>query len=82
MITTKQILKKIANRNLNLLKGDGYWYFIYDDNIGKYNTRSVMVQNLSHMSIAEWVEDGKDFCETVENPPQRNKYQYFTIFGG
>jgi hypothetical protein len=83
MITTKQILKKIANINLNLVKGQDYWYFVYDDNVGKYNTRSVMVQNLNHMSVAEWVADGKDFCETMENPPQqRNKYQYTTIFGG
>lgn len=74
-ITTKQILKQIANKNLELVRGSGYWYFVYDDYkldihtltySGRYQTRSVMCQNLKYMTLEQWVEEGKDFVEEVE----------------
>jgi hypothetical protein len=66
VITTHKILKAIGCSilNLNLYKGKGYWYFIYDDldrNI--HASRSVHVMNLSDLSLDRWVEEGKALIE-------------------
>ncbi len=64
MITTHKILTAIGCPILNLYKGKGYWYFIYDDldrNI--HASRSVHVMNLSDLSLDRWVEEGKALIE-------------------
>jgi len=52
---------------LELVKGDGYWYFVYDDiknNI--YQTCSVMVHRLNHMPLYMWVQIGMTFVKTMK----------------
>lgn len=74
MITTKQILKEIGCPHLEIVRGMGYWYFVYDTYVltnaltysGRYETRSVMLKNLNHMTLEQWVEDGKLFVKDVE----------------
>ena len=66
-ISSKQIVNKIGCKYLSLCKGDGYWYFIYDDlerNI--FETCSVPVMFLSQMKLDLWVEDGLAFVKQVE----------------
>lgn len=66
--TASQVLSKIKNDKLSLLKGDGYWYFVYYDaenNI--FETESVYTTYLSSMDVEDWVSIGKGFAEKVEN---------------
>jgi hypothetical protein len=65
--STKQIIKMIGNENLTLYRGEGYWYFVYDDFSANkvYETRSVHVMRLSHLDLEKWVEEGKDFVAEV-----------------
>lgn len=65
---TRQIIKKIGCDKLELVKGEGYWYFCYDDvEKGIWETRSVMVVYLNHLTVDIWVEDGLDFVKEVES---------------
>jgi len=68
-ITTRKILKKIGSDKLELTKnaGDGYWYFIYDDKAGKYDTHSVYEMYLGGDEYLDfWVNEGKDFLKKME----------------
>lgn len=60
--TVKPILKKINCPHLNLYKGDGYWYFIYDNGT-TYESESVMVIRLNDMTVEQWVDAGEAFVE-------------------
>lgn len=65
-ISSRQILKEINCKLLDLQKGYGYWYFVYDDvenNI--FKTRSVPSMYLNQMPLSIWVEEGKDFVKEV-----------------
>lgn len=66
--TSKQILKAVGSNNLELVKGEGYWYFVYDDienNI--YETKSIYCMFLNQSSFDYWVSDGKDFVQEIKN---------------
>ena len=67
MIKTKTILKKIGEPNLSLYKGQGYYYFVYDDGIN-YKDRCVMVNILNHLSLDSWVYEGKLLVDSIEDP--------------
>lgn len=74
-ISTSQIIRKIGSRNLSLYKGEGYWYFVYDDceknNI--WADESVPCFKLNQMSLEQWVEIGKDFVvRTIEEQKQKD----------
>lgn len=66
---SKQIIKLIGSDKLELVKGEGYWYFIYDDIDAKnlYDTESVYTMYLNSMSIEIWVEIGQKFVARMEN---------------
>ena len=67
MITTRQILKAIDCPILNLYKGEGYYYFVYDDLArGVYDSRSVYAYRLNHLSFDRWVEEGRDFVKNCQ----------------
>ena len=59
MIKTKTILDQIAEPNLSLYKGQGYYYFVYDDGDKVYEERCVMVNVMNHLSLDSWVYEGK-----------------------
>jgi hypothetical protein len=65
--TRSSILKLIGSDKLNLIKGVGYWYFVYDDMpIGVFDTYPVYTMYLKDMSIGHWVEIGKKFVNLYE----------------
>lgn len=67
MITRKQILKELGNSHLDLELANGYVYFIYDDlekNI--YETHSVYVAKLNHLSYEAWITIGKKFLVKIK----------------
>lgn len=69
-LSTSKILRKIGCKQLDLIRGEGYWYFSYTDQVdGKlvYDTHSVMEMYLGpdkYMSF--WVAEGKEFAEKMK----------------
>jgi len=50
-----------------LVKGDGYHYFQYDDqDAGIYETESVMVMYTSHLSTDRWLSEATDFINVCK----------------
>jgi hypothetical protein len=66
MINKLQILRAIGNENLSLYRGNGYWYFVYDDDAELYGDVSVPVMNLNHLDLDSWVAYGRDLIAQVE----------------
>ena len=65
--TTRQVLAAIGCPHLTLHNGKGYWYFCYDDvAANKYETNSIYEMYLSHMSLEQWVEEGRDLVAKME----------------
>lgn len=64
--TVKKILEYIGNDNLNLYKGEGYWYFVYDDKNSKFETLSIYTYRLNDMGIERWISYGRDFVTQME----------------
>ena len=65
---SRQILKQINCHYLHLHKGEGYWYFAYDDEANNiFDTYSVPVMYLNQMRLDLWVADGLDFVKSIEN---------------
>lgn len=61
MTSLKQINKIIqstVSENLELMRGEGYHYFVYDDleNNGVYEQATVMEPYTSHISVDEWLD--------------------------
>jgi hypothetical protein len=62
-----QVLFAVGNEHLDLVQGKGYWYFVYDDTIkGIYDTTSIMTMRLGDFTVAQWAEDGREFCAKME----------------
>ena len=72
--SVSQIINEIGSDNLNLYRGNGYWYFLYDSLVqlssdqhtGEYADLSVPVMYLNDMELSYWVQIGKDFVAQVE----------------
>ncbi len=68
--TSKDVIKKIKVPNwltLELVKGEGYWYFVADSrDLTIHETKSVYCMFLNQMDIGRWVDDGKAFVEELE----------------
>ncbi|MFA5488820.1 MAG: hypothetical protein WC284_06325 [Candidimonas sp.] len=63
---TSQVLAALGNPpHLELVQGEGYWYFIFDDG-DFYETHSVTTYRLSHVSLDSWVAEGQEFLNKVE----------------
>lgn len=64
MINTSRILRRIDCPHLSLLKGDGYWYFVYDiPSLNIFETKSVYTMRLNDLTLDMWVADGKELVE-------------------
>lgn len=59
------ILKTIGNPSLALYRGEGYWYFIYDNGT-LHESYSVYTMRLSDSPAERWVEIGLAFAADVE----------------
>ena len=66
MIKTTTILKKIDEPNLSLYKGQGYYYFVYDDGDKVYKERVVMVNTLNQLTLDSWVYEGKCLVDSTK----------------
>lgn len=66
--SASQVLKKIGCDKLALYKGEGYWYFEYDDfdATKRYETHSIYTVYLSQLSLETWVQEGTDFVKKME----------------
>lgn len=63
-INTK--LAKLFSRKLELVKGEGYFYFVYDDpSANIYQTYSVMVFSLNQLRQDQWISSAIDFMKTL-----------------
>jgi hypothetical protein len=51
---------------LELIKGDGYFYFLYETH-DEFATRSVYVDKLNHLPIEMWMEEAREFYDDVKN---------------
>jgi hypothetical protein len=67
--STKQVIKAIGNEHLSLYRGNGYWYFIYDDikATGRYDSLSVLTMRLGDLSLERWVEEGRELVAKMES---------------
>lgn len=70
MFTIKSINKVFQEDSLpiELVKGEGYFYLIYDDvenNI--YETQSIYTVRLSDMTKDRWVEEGRTFATETKH---------------
>lgn len=68
-VRSKDILRKIGEPKLELLRisGHGYWLFIYDDVSAKvYETESVYCVRLNDMTTDQWVDAGRGFLSRVK----------------
>lgn len=58
----------LRNPYINLYKGKGYWYFVYDDpNADIYEQHTVCVYRLNDLTLDQWIKEGKDFVKEIEN---------------
>jgi hypothetical protein len=64
--SASQIINAIDCAHLSLHRGEGYWYFEYDDSDRRYETRSVMVMYLNSMDLTEWVAEGQALVDKME----------------
>jgi len=64
-MTTSQIIRIIGDHRLSLQRGDGYWYFVFDDG-EKFDTESVMVMRLKDLPLSSWVSQGREFISRME----------------
>lgn len=51
--------------HLDLVKGDGYMYFVFDDDV-HFQTHSVMTQSMNDFTMDMWVAEAKDFIANVQ----------------
>jgi hypothetical protein len=51
---------------IELVKGKDYLYLIFDDGT-RYDTLSIMVPRLNDLTLAQWVEEGKQFAAKMES---------------
>lgn len=62
-----QVTKAIGCPHLDLVQGEGYWYFVFDDPARNlYQTKSVMVNRLYKLSLLSWIEEGDELVKAVE----------------
>lgn len=71
-VTVAAIMKAIGCDHLNLYKGNGYYYFSYDNQpLGIYETKSVVVCALNHLQFDQWVAEGRELVAQMEPAPRQ-----------
>lgn len=63
----KLILKTLDNPLIDLVRGSGYWYFVYDDPANNiFETHSVYCCYLLDLSLKSWVEEGQSLIDQIK----------------
>jgi hypothetical protein len=68
MLTIKKVndeLRAITSQYIELVKGQGYYYFVYDDG-RRYSTASVYVNSLNQLSLDTWLYEARCFYATIQ----------------
>lgn len=69
------ILKLLNNPHLRLYKGEGYFYFVYDD--GKsYHDRTVYAYTLNQLPIDIWLYEGRMLLEEINGSNSFRLYNH------
>jgi hypothetical protein len=65
-MSTATVTRKLRalGHPVELVRGDGYHYFVWDDG-DHYDTESVYVPRFRSWSVDRWVQEGVAFAETV-----------------
>tara|TARA_Y100001973_G_scaffold98941_1_gene157230 strand:+ start:6631 stop:6858 length:228 start_codon:yes stop_codon:yes gene_type:complete len=65
MLTLKRVNKRLSQLGLNveLVKGDGYFYCIGDDVEGAYST-SIFTYRLNDLDMERWVSEVRSIIES------------------
>ena len=58
------ILAKEFEGKIELIKGEGYHYFVFDDGVS-FETWSVMVCYTNQQTKLQWLEDGRYFAANM-----------------
>lgn len=60
------ISKHFQDRNipLELVKCEGYFYFVFDDKI-HFHTKSIYVAHLNQLSVEQWIQEGNQFINEI-----------------
>lgn len=51
---------------VELVKGKGYFYFVYDDGV-KFETFSIWTTRITSMAMSQWIVLGRQFAQGVQN---------------
>lgn len=71
--TAKDILDAVGEPHLDLQRGQGYWYFVYDDGAETFETHSVFTPRLSDGSLDMWIREARTFLEGLQNSIQEDE---------
>jgi hypothetical protein len=63
--TNMRIQSAIGSDLIELVKGEGYLYFVVDDKAHIYDTYSVYVPYLNRLPLARWIEEAQGFWDTM-----------------
>lgn len=58
--TINKIIQTQVSPYMELVKGEGYFYFVYD-NGPKFETKSVCTFRLNNLTLDMWIDDARDF---------------------
>ena len=68
MTTRAAILKALGDDRVSFEVGDDYFYFLYSESGNDYYMdRCVYVSRLNHLSLEQWVEEGKAFIASIDD---------------
>ncbi len=68
MTTRAAILKALNDDRISLEVGEDCFYFLFSESgYGYYMDRCVYVSRLNHLSLEQWVEEGKAFIASIDD---------------
>jgi outer membrane protein assembly factor BamE (lipoprotein component of BamABCDE complex) len=61
-ITKQTVIRTMGKPHMELVPGNGYWYFVFDDS-KRYDTHSVYVARINDLTLDIWTNEGNAFYE-------------------
>lgn len=65
-LTIKAIEKAIGDERIELIKGDGYYWFAFDNEREIYETHSVYVNRLNDLTLETWLYEAEVLMKKVK----------------
>lgn len=66
MKTKQDVISAIGDSRLELVRGSGYHYFVFDGD-GQYETKSLYIPYFNSYPFARWVREGQEFLASALN---------------